>query len=156
MEKYELVDKNGKGTGKILTDLEIDNKECIPAGYYVSIVGVLIINDNNEVLLEKRSKLKKINPGRWGICGGKVDLDETPLDAIIRETHEEIGIILKKDDLKFLCINKSEKAYFTIFYVRKNLDLDQCVLQKEEVDCVRYFNIEKLKELDSEGIESLN
>jgi 8-oxo-dGTP pyrophosphatase MutT (NUDIX family) len=31
----------------------------------------------------------------WTLIGGIVDKDEAPLDAVIRETHEEIGITLE-------------------------------------------------------------
>lgn len=155
MEKFELLDKDGNKTGKIITSPEIDDKSLIPQGYYVAIVGVLIINNENEVLLERRSKLKKIDPGKWGICGGKIDYNEDPITAGIRETYEEIGVLLNKDEMKMLCVNKSETAYFNIFYVRKNIDINDCKLQKEEVDELRYFNIEKLGQLYDEGVEWL-
>lgn len=155
MEKFELLDKDGNRTGKIMTGSDIDDKSRIPKGYYVAIVGVLIINDNNEVLLEKRSMLKKIDPGKWGMCGGKIDYNEDPITAGIRETYEEIGVLLNKDEMKMLCVNKSETAYFNIFYVRKNIDINDCKLQKEEVDELRYFNIEKLGQLYDEGVEWL-
>ena len=155
MEKFELLDKDGNRTGKIMTGSDIDDKSRIPKGYYVAIVGVLIINDNNEVLLEKRSMLKKIDPGKWGMCGGKIDYNEDPITAGIRETYEEIGVLLNKDEMKMLCVNKSETAYFNIFYVRKNIDIKDCKLQKEEVDELRYFNIEKLGQLYDEGVEWL-
>ena len=57
--------------------------------------------------------------------------------------------------MKMLCVNKSETAYFNIFYVRKNIDIKDCKLQKEEVDELRYFNIEKLGQLYDEGVEWL-
>lgn len=155
MEKFELLDKDGNRTGKIMTGSDIDDKSRIPKGYYVAIVGVLIINDNNEVLLEKRSMIKKIDPGKWGMCGGKIDYNEDPITAGIRETYEEIGVLLNKDEMKMLCVNKSETAYFNIFYVRKNIDINDCKLQKEEVDELRYFNIEKLGQLYDEGVEWL-
>ena len=41
------------------------------------IKAVKLINENNEILLQKRSKFKKVNPGKWGICGGKVEIGET-------------------------------------------------------------------------------
>ena len=63
MEKYELVDKNGNKTGKILTQKESRDINNIPTGQYISVVGVVIINENNEILLQKRSKFKKVNPG---------------------------------------------------------------------------------------------
>lgn len=102
MEKHELVDINGNKTGKILTHKEVRDPNNIPNEFYISIVGIVIINQNNEILLQKRSRFKRANPSKWGICGGKVDLGETPLEAGIRETLEEIGILLNKEELKDL------------------------------------------------------
>ena len=156
MEKYELVDKNGNKTGKILTQIEARDINNIPTGQYISVVGVVIINENNEILLQKRSKFKKINPNKWGICGGKVEIGETTLDAGIRETFEEIGIDLDKGELKFLSMGKNAKAHFTVQYVRKNVNIDECRIQEEELEEVRYFKIEELEELDNEGFEWLD
>ena len=121
MEKHELVDINGNKTGKILTHIEARNPDNVPKGYYISVVGVVIVNGNDEILLQKRSRFKRANPSKWGICGGKVDLGETSLDAGIRETFEEIGILLNKDELKFLSMNTNEKAHFTVYYVKKDI-----------------------------------
>ena len=155
MEKHELVDINGNKTGKILTHIEARNPDNIPKGYYISVVGVVIVNENNEILLQKRSRFKRVNPSKWGICGGKVDFGETPIDAEIRETFEEIGITLNREELKFLSIYANEKAHFTVYYVRKNIDIDKCKLQEEELEEVKYFKIEELQNLDNEGFEWL-
>ena len=155
MEKYELVDKNGNKTGKILTQIEARDINNIPTGQYISVVGVVIINENNEILLQKRSKFKKINPNKWGICGGKVEIGETTLDAGIRETFEEIGIALNKSELKFLSTAKNEKAHFTVYYVRKNVDINKCKIREDELEELRYFKIEELENLDNEGFEWL-
>lgn len=155
MEKHELVDINGNKTGKILTHIEARNPDNIPKGYYISVVGVVIVNENNEILLQKRSRFKRVNPSKWGICGGKVDFGETPIDAGIRETFEEIGITLNREELKFLSIYTNEKAHFTVYYVRKNIDIDKCKLQEEELEEVKYFKIEELQNLDNEGFEWL-
>ena len=155
MEKHELVDKNGNKTGKILTHIEARDFNNIPNGYFISVVGVIIINENNEFLLQKRSRFKRANPSKWGIWGGKVDLGETPLEAGIRETLEEIGIVLNKEELKFLSTNTNEKLYFTVYYVRKNVDINECILQKEEVEEVKYFKVEQLQNIDNEGFEWL-
>lgn len=155
MEKYELVDISGNKTGKILTYDGSGNRNNIPKGYYMSVVGVIVINNNNEILLQKRSKSKKVNPSKWGICGGKVEIGETTLEAGIRETLEEIGILLNKEDLNFLNMNISDNVHFTVYYVRKDIDANKCKLQAEEVEKIKYFNIEELKNLDNEGFEWL-
>ena len=155
LEKHELVNKNGDKTGKILTRIEAHDFNNIPDGYYMPLVGVVIINNKNEMLLEKRSRLKKVNANKWGICGGKVNLKETLIEAAIRDTLEEIGILLNKDALKFLSKDMNQNAYFTIYYATKNIDINECILQKEELEEVKYFKIEELQNLDSEGFEWL-
>lgn len=155
VEKHELVDINGNKTGTILTHIEARNINNVPNGEYISVVGVVIINENNEILLQKRSRFKRTNPGKWGICGGKVNLGETPIDAGVRETLEEIGILLNKEKLKFLSTAINEKVHFTVYYTRKNVDINECKLQEKELEEVRYFKIEELEDLDNEGFEWL-
>ena len=89
MEKFELVDKNGNGTGNILTYVEACNTNNIPDKCYLPAVGVVIVNKHNEILLQKRSRFKKSNPNKWGVCGGKVNLGEDSIDAAVRETFEK-------------------------------------------------------------------
>lgn len=158
MEMHELVDINGRNTGKVLTHVEARNLYNIPDGYYLHIVGVVIVNSKNEVLLQKRSKFKRIKPGVWGVCGGKIDNGETPLDAGVRETFEEIGANISKENLKIL--NRQaipeEKIFCTTYYVIQDIDIDKCTLQKEEVDEVKYFKIDELETIENEGIEWLD
>ena len=156
MEKHELVDINGNKTGKILTHIEARDINNVPNGCYISVVGVVIINENDEILLQKRSRNKRVNPSKWGICGGKVDLGETPLEAGIRETLEEIGVVLNKEELEILNRATDGKLHFTVYYVRKNIDINKCKLQREEVEEVKYFKINELQELDTEGFEWLD
>ncbi len=158
MEMHELVDINGKNTGKVLTHVEARNLDNIPEGYYLHIVGVVILNNKNEVLLQKRSRFKRVKPNVWGICGGKVDFGETTLDAGVRETLEEIGVKLNKENLKPLIAEaiQEEKIYCTTYYIKQNVDIEKCVLQKEEVEEVKYFKLEELETIDNEGIEWLS
>lgn len=45
---------------------------------------------------------RAINPkdpwsGHWSFPGGKIEPGETPFEAVLREVHEEVGIVLKED-----------------------------------------------------------
>ncbi len=55
------------------------------------VVSIALINDANEVLLSKRPNNKHL-AGFWEFPGGKVEIDETPKSAIIREIKEELNI----------------------------------------------------------------
>lgn len=155
MEKFELVDDKGNKTNKILNIVDLENVNNIPKDCYLPVAGVVILNTNNNILSQKRSKLKSTNPGKWGIFSGKVDLGETPKEAAVREVYEEIGIKLNEDELKILSNYKSNKAFFTIFYICKNIDTVDCKLQTQEIDEIKYFNIKELEKLDNDGFEWL-
>lgn len=38
-------------------------------------------------------------PGHWDLPGGGREGDETPQDCVLRETHEEVGLVLTERDL---------------------------------------------------------
>lgn len=53
-----------------------------------AVIAFLVKGD--DVLLAR--KTKKIGAGLWNGYGGGIEKDETPLDAMIRELHEECGV----------------------------------------------------------------
>ena len=52
---------------------------------------------------------------------------------------------MDKKDLKFLSMDTNEKAHFTVYYVRKNVNINECKLQEDELEEVKYFKIEELQ-----------
>ncbi|MDE3016818.1 MAG: (deoxy)nucleoside triphosphate pyrophosphohydrolase [Pseudomonadota bacterium] len=63
------------------------------------VVAAAIINPHNEILLAQRPKGKRL-AGKWEFPGGKVEADESPEAALIRELHEELGIVVGVDALE--------------------------------------------------------
>ncbi|MFD2444779.1 NUDIX domain-containing protein [Bacillus sp. CGMCC 1.16607] len=55
---------------------------------------ICFIRRNDTILLLNRNK--KPNMGLWNGVGGKIEANESPFDAIIREAREETGISLDK------------------------------------------------------------
>lgn len=54
--------------------------------------GLLLANaDSSAVLLQKRSTYVS-NPRTWALPGGAIEPGETPIEAALRETAEEVGI----------------------------------------------------------------
>ena len=56
--------------------------------------GGCIINDQGEVLLQRRGDCNK-----WGFPGGALELGETPQMAAVREVKEETGLDVELGDL---------------------------------------------------------
>lgn len=57
------------------------------------IVRVFLVNSQGQVLLHRRARSLKDNPGKWDqSVGGHVDSGEDYITAARRETREELGI----------------------------------------------------------------
>jgi len=63
--------------------------------------ALLILQKDNKVLLLKRSAQASFGPGKYCLIGGKAEDNESMVQAIIREAHEEVGITVLPDQLKF-------------------------------------------------------
>lgn len=61
-----------------------------------------------EILLQKRAKDKRAWPGRYDVsASGHIDLGEDPIAAAIRETKEEIGLVIKETDLHCFGVHRN-------------------------------------------------
>lgn len=60
---------------------------------------ILPFNSKRELLIQDRRGFKKPD---WGFFGGSIEEDETPLEAVIRETQEELTVDLQESDLIYL------------------------------------------------------
>ena len=64
-----------------------DDPEAPKANSLVPSVNVVVVNDDGEILLIRRS-----DNGNWAVPGGGIDLGESVTQAAVRETREETGI----------------------------------------------------------------
>jgi len=66
-----------------------------------------VLNRNGDLYLQKRSRLKDMNPGVWdSSVSGHLDAGEDYLQAAVRELGEEIGIDANAEDLKHIAAVK--------------------------------------------------
>ncbi|MCX7308689.1 MAG: (deoxy)nucleoside triphosphate pyrophosphohydrolase [Afipia sp.] len=61
----------------------------------VLVVACALIDTDNRVLIAQRPEGKTL-AGLWEFPGGKVDADERPEAALIRELQEELGITVEE------------------------------------------------------------
>ncbi len=89
----------------------------------------------------------------WTFPGGIVDPGETPLEGAIRETREEVGIVLKPTDVTFVAVvnRKSDFAETFQFIFKAKLDagsLNDIILQQSEIDEYALITKSQLKAKD--------
>ncbi len=146
MELLEVLNKDGKLTGRVL-----DKNKIHIEGLYHKEVALILLNNKGEILLQKRSSLKEIEPNKWAWHGGHVIAGETNIDAIIRETNEEIGLTLSENKIKFLLELKRDKLpnrqFTTVYYSICNLSAKNFKIQKEELSEVKWFTLMEFKNM---------
>lgn len=64
----------------------------------ILVTAALLIDSENRVLLAQRPSGKPL-PGLWEFPGGKIDADELPEIALVRELKEELGVDVKPECL---------------------------------------------------------
>ncbi len=65
-------------------------------------VLVIFKDKQNRIVLLQRSQKASFAPGKYCIPGGRVEKGETFRDAAVRESFEELGVVIHHDDLKFV------------------------------------------------------
>ena len=65
---------------------------------YLLVSAAILVNSHNKFLLSQRPSLKK-HSGFWEFPGGKIEQDETPEQALVRELEEELNIIVEEQHL---------------------------------------------------------
>lgn len=119
-------------------------------GVYHKPVWIWIINDQKEVLVQKRATCKKNNPDKWDMpSAGHVDAGETIIEGAIRETYEELGVKTKEEDYKYLFEYIDDRTYeiAQVYLLYLNVKINNFKLQKEEVAEVKWLSFDEFKKL---------
>ena len=149
-EKFDVLNEFGEFTGKVAT-----REACHKKGLWHRAVYAFIIDDDGNVLLQKRSSHKKLWPNMWDVTvGGHVNSGEFGRQALVREVKEELGVEIDDNDIKYLIgstsINQKDdiinKHYNECYLITKKVDISKINLQKEEVSEVKYFPKEEILE----------
>ena len=119
-------------------------------------IACWIINDKNEILLQRRSPNKKQQPNKLAVTAGHIAPNETPLEAVHREVSEEIGINdLQEKDFIYLDTFKAENPnnhhYKYVYLLKTNKKIEEYNMQESEVSELLYVGLDRLKEMISEA-----
>ena len=86
---------------------------------FLSAVYLIIKNENNEILLQRRQGTK-LWSGFLALPAGHIDEGENCYDAVIREAKEELSINITTNDIKDVFVvnrrNSSLSPYFDVYF----------------------------------------
>lgn len=137
MEIRDLYDENKKLTGETIV-----KGESIPTGRYYLTVVVFIENSKNELLLQVNKKFNK-----WSTTGGHPVSGETSLQGIVTEIKEELNVDVEEKELKLTKTYKTEDDFVDMYYLKKDIALEDMIAQEEEVASINWFSLEQIQDL---------
>ena len=154
-EIFDIVDEKGQPTGETVT-----RSQAHAEGIRHRTAHIWVVRENGEkteVLLQKRAMNKDSFPGRYDTSSaGHIQAGDEPLESAVRELAEELGIQADPDDLKFAGTFpiqyekefhgkpfKDNEIAFVYIY-DEEVGIDNLTIQKEELDSVEWFDLEKV------------
>ena len=146
MEYLDIYDDQGIKTGRKI--IRGDKSVQLSKNEHIAISVIFIENEKNEFLIQKTSKEKG---GEYSSTGGHVDSGETPLEAILREVKEELGITLKKEEIKEYGYLLFDMPLRYLFYCKKNISIKEITIQEEEVESIEYMTVSQIEKLIKEN-----
>lgn len=153
-ELLDIVDEYGKPTG-LLVERERAHAEGIP--HRTSHVWLLRVREGRtQVLLQKRSANKDSFPGLYDISSaGHIPAGSSFSESAVRELREELGIRIREKELLF-CGDRTviwddefrgvpyhDRQYSRVFALWKDLEESEFTLQTEEIESVRWMDLEE-------------
>ena len=150
-EFLEVYSPEGTKTGQKKSKSEIHRK-----GLFHSTVHVWIFTEEGNILIQKRSKKKELNPGVWDVSvAGHIKFNENIKKAAKRETYEETGININTKDLIKIGVYKSvhihptviDKEFFHTYILKIDENYVDLDYKNNEVDDLKFISIEEMENL---------
>ncbi|RIH63515.1 NUDIX domain-containing protein [Mariniphaga sediminis] len=146
-EWVPLVDEKGNVTGQAPRSKVHDGSKLLHP-----VVHMQVLTPQKAVLLQKRSRSKLIQPGKWDTAvGGHISAGENLEEALKKEAFEEIG--LKDFSARLVEVYQwesdieTELVYLFVTYDHKNFQ----VSTTDEVEEARFWTAKQIeKQLGSE------
>ena len=111
------------------------------------VVSIALINSDDEILISKRPNKKHLS-GYWEFPGGKVEKNETPERAIIREVKEELNVDINNKCIAPLSFSEFDYKKFQLLlllYVCRRWEGEPMSMEKNKIKWVKANMLRQFK-----------
>lgn len=152
MEKVDIYNKFREKIGYIKERKELEDGE-----YRIS-THIWIKNQDNKILIEKRSEKEDKFPRMWAQVGGGVKAGDTSKITVFKECEEELNYKVKEENLFYVGSYIRTKDIVDVWMVNQHIDIDALELQEDEVSEVRLVTFEEFDEMikNNKVVSSIN
>ena len=157
MELLDIVTEDGTPTGKKVDRNTAHSEGILHRTAHVWVVR--FVNDQYEILLQKRSRNKDSFPGKYDTSSaGHMPAGSEYVESAIRELSEELGIEATPDQLHYAGMFRTqyEKEFHgrlfkdnevtKVFVYMEPANIEKLSLQESEVEEVRWFALDEVAE----------
>jgi len=142
MEQWDVYDSTGKRTGKTKTRADVWER-----GEYHLGVSLWLVNENAQVLIQKRSATKRICPNMWcNVCGSAI-AGETSAEACLREAREEVGIVINESSLTQIGRIIKQNNIHDDYAAYTDLPIERFSFPVDEVSALRWASLDEIGDL---------
>ena len=143
MEYFDLFSEEGHPLNKVAM-----RGAPLSPGEFFKVVHVWIQHPDGKYLIQQRNKTSDPIPHQWAITSGIPNIKETPVEAAIRETKEELGIQIDKAAIQFkarlLTTHGKYNTITYVYHVKQAFNLSEINVLDSEVKAVRYETMETI------------
>jgi isopentenyl-diphosphate delta-isomerase len=150
-EPVDILDEQGNKTGQTMMKSEAHRRGLWHGGAHL-----WIINSKGEILLQLRAPNKVIHPNVWDVSvAGHIPAGKKPLETLVEETKEELGLEVRREDIKFVDTKHTDepmdsgkwrhRIFLTTYAVTADLDLSKLKLEVGELSDVRWVSPDELE-----------
>ena len=151
-EYFDILDEHGNKTGKVKLRGDVHRD-----GDWHKAVHIWIINNNGDILLQRRCATKDSNPNKLDISSaGHLSAGDDSLTGAIRELKEELNLEVTPNELQFIKTLKRSSKYTDTFInnefddlyiLRTNKKLEDLEFQKEEISEIFFVPYKEFKNM---------
>lgn len=150
-EPVDILDEHMNKTGQTVLKSEAHKQGLWHGGAHI-----WIYNSKGEVLMQLRSPKKIIRPNIWDVSvAGHIAASKTPLETVVEEAEEELGLTVKPEELVFIgntfiddamAGGWEHRVFLWIYALKSNLNVADLTLELAETSEVKWVPLKQLEQ----------